>query len=256
MDKATFEAFKEIVYRESGIVISNEKKQLLENRLRKRLKALSLSSEKQYLEILESDLTGDELTQFLDVVSTNLTFFFRESSHFTHLANQLRAWDGKKPEIKIWCCAASTGEEPYAIAMTAAECLKQSSFKILATDICTKVLAKAIAGIYKQEQLEKVPNELVKKYFNAKGEVSQTLKSEITFKRFNLVKHPYPLKGNIDIIFCRNVMIYFDTPTRQKIITEFEKLLSNDGVLYIGQSENMLGINHSLKSYGSSVYGK
>lgn len=256
MDRATFETLKNIVYRESGIVITNEKQQLLENRLRKRLKALSLSTEKQYLEILESDLSGEELTQFLDAVSTNLTFFFREPSHFTHLANLLKAWDGKKSEIKIWCAAASTGEEPYAIAMIADSTLNQSNYRVLATDICTKVLEKAIAGVYKEEQIIKVPPELRSEYFNKNGEVSEKLRRKVSFKRFNLVKHPYPLNGGIDIIFCRNVMIYFDTPTRQRIITEFERLLSRDGVLYLGQSENMLGIQHSLNSFGSSVYGK
>lgn len=263
MDQKTFVDFRDLIYRESGISLSDEKKQLLENRIAKRLKALSLKSEKQYLEIVESDLEGDELTQLIDVVSTNLTFFFRESSHFDHYMKVLQSMkDGHKREIKIWCAAASTGEEPYTLAMLAREVLDGSGidFKVLATDICTRVLKKAIRGVYEEKQFEKMPSALAQKYFSkiSKEErsVIDSVRSKVVFKRFNLAKYPYPLKGNIDIIFCRNVMIYFDIPTRGKCTNEFMKLLSPGGYFYLGQSENLLGITHTFKNIGSSIYQK
>lgn len=263
MDQRTFREFRDLIYQESGIALSDEKKQLLENRISKRLKALSIQSEDEYLRILETDLNQDELTELIDVVSTNLTFFYREKSHFEHLGNLLQSLrKSNKKELKIWCAAASTGEEPYTLSMIALESLEGSGidFKVLATDICTKVLKRAMQGIYEEKQFEKMPPYFANKYFNRintnEREVIDIVKSKVIFKRFNLAKYPYPLHGEIDIIFCRNVMIYFDVQTRAKCVNEFSKLLTNDGYFYLGQSENLLGITHSLKSIGTSIYRK
>ena len=167
--------------------------------------------------------------------------------------------------VRIRCAASSSGEEPYTIAMTAAESLdlRQTDFKLLATDISTKVLQMASNGVYSDKHLEKVPLALKAKYFERRdgiaGEeysVSETLRSLVVFKRLNLSVFPYPLKGPLDIIFCRNVMIYFDNQLRGKIVAEFERLLSPGGHLFLSHSENLLSVTHKLLGRQNSIYQK
>jgi chemotaxis protein methyltransferase CheR len=263
MQASEFERFKEIVYKQSGIVLTVEKKSLLENRIRKRLGEIGVGSESEYLEIIESDLTGNELIELIDAISTNVTHFYREEAHFEFLGqllDSLRTQDS----IKIWCAAASSGEEPYTIAF---ECLEHvpnaaSKVKILASDICTKVLKKACDGIYHTNQVSHVPKDIKNTMLVPIPENSGMLqvvseaRNLILFKRFNLVEFPYRLKGNFDIIFCRNVMIYFDQPTKNKIVNEFVRLLKPNGHLFISHTESMLGINHALEKVGNSIFKK
>jgi chemotaxis protein methyltransferase CheR len=264
LDDGVFATLRDLVYRESGIVITDQKRPLLANRLAKRLKALNLSSDAEYLQVIETDRDGAELVHLLDAVSTNVTYFFREPQHFEFLRAELAKLGEQEPnrEVKIWCAAASSGDEPYTIAMTA-EDMMPGNWRLLGTDICMPVLQRAQAGLYKETDLEKVPDVLRRKYFtkvkmpdNDYAQVSPTLMSKVLFKRLNLVQFPYSLKGNFDFIFCRNVMIYFDKPTRQKIVEQFERLLRPGGYLILSLSESLLGITSSLQKQPCSVYKK
>ena len=266
MQQAIFNRFRNIIYERSGIVLSEEKKSLLSSRIQKRIRDNNLENELQYLEIIELDMSGSELTELIDAISTNTTYFWREAEHFQILGDIFKMWSkAGKTKYRIWCAASSTGQEPYILAMLMREHLKtQMDLKILATDVSTRVLKIAHAGIYSAEDVAKLPSNLRTKYFlplhaengqdSQKLQVAQPLRDITVFKKLNLVEFPYPLKGPIDIIFCRNVMIYFDLTTRRQIINEFQKLLAPGGFLFLSLSESLLGIEHSLQKYGISVF--
>ncbi len=265
MDKETFQHFRTLIEGQCGIHLADEKHQLLANRIQKRMRSLSLSDHRQYLEIVESDLNGQELMRLLDVVSTNTTYFYREEKHFEIFGKMLEDMRATtRQEIKVWCAASSSGEEPYTLAMTVAEHYKgKAPVKILATDISTKVLAHAVAGRYEEVQLDKLPDRYIEKYFVQQEEggrnyyhVIPELAQAVSFKRLNLAEHPLPLRGDLDFIFCRNVMIYFQIELRQKLISEFTRLLKPGGFLFLSHSENLLGITHTLKNYATAVYQK
>jgi len=265
MRRAEFERFRELIYQTAGIALSDEKAALLESRLSKRLRALGLSNEEEYLRIIELDQDPRELINLIDAISTNTTNFYREPRHFEMLSGIFEQWRETHKEIRLWCAAASSGEEPYTLAITASESLdlRRTKFRMLATDISTKALKKALSGTYTQKQVENVPKPLLYKYFVRQTEngqkyysVCQELRSLILFKRFNLASFPYPLKGPFDAVFCRNVMIYFDTAMRQKVVDALYALLRPGGYLFIGHSENLLGLKHEFETIGSSVFQK
>lgn len=265
MPEKTFKDYQALIYKVAGIALADSKKALLMNRIAKRMRALGISSAEAYLTYVQSG-SKEEVEKLIDVVSTNVTHFFREEPHFNFLSNLCHGWKAeRKRSIKIWCAAASSGQEPYTIAMTLCENLNlpEMDIKILGTDICSDVLIKAVEGHYKEQDTENIPKEILDKYFEVNdsddGPIYTTrpiLKNLITFKRLNLAEFPYPLKGNFDVIFCRNVMIYFDRPMRQKVIDQFYNLLSPGGHLILSHSENVLGIEHQLKSLGSSIFRK
>ncbi len=265
MNESTFRYLSSLIHRESGIVLPPEKALLLENRMQKRLRALGIRNEADYLKLIENDDEGDELVELIDVVSTNVTYFYREPRHFEVLGNILRQYKSEnRAEVKIWCAAASSGEEPYTLAMECAQNLdlQRQRVRLLATDICTHVLRRALRGTYREVDLEKVPSDRRSAFFERTNDdefcwrVSRRLSALLLFKKLNLVHFPYPLRGPVDVIFCRNVMIYFDTPTRAKIVREFERLLAKGGFLFLSHSENLLGIEHSLQRYDSAVFRK
>ena len=263
MDRQVFERFREIILAESGISLSGEKMSLLANRISKRLTKLGLDSEGEYLQIIETDAEGAELLQLIDAISTNVTYFWRESAHFEFFESALKTLAPQGREIKVWCAAASSGEEPFCLAAVAHRALEQSSSKvrILGTDISTKVLNFAVKAEYDPKQLRDTPRELRSRYFpicNIDGEdrvtIAAELKQLVTFRKLNLSRFPFPLKGNLDFIFCRNVMIYFDKQLRQKIVKEFERLLKPGGYLIISHSENLMGLDVQVKSVQPGVY--
>ena len=262
MRQETFEKYKKLVYKESGISLSNEKISLLSNRIQKRIRELKINSEEEYLKIIELDKRGEEITRLIDAISTNVTYLFREQNHFDFLKKIIAKWNNeKKSKIRIWSAACSSGEEPYSIAITLLENLEtaKNNTKILATDICTQVLEKALKGEYSAKELEKVPKQIVKNYFVEKDDsyqVKSELKEIILFRKLNLSQFPFPLKGPLDLIFCRNVMIYFDLTLRTKLIQEYYKLLAPGGYLLIGHSENLNSIKHNFKTIQSAVYQK
>lgn len=269
MEPEVFERFREIIYKKCGISLSDEKHTLVTSRIQKRLRALKLSDEIDYLEIIETDASGAELEQLIDAVSTNTTYFWREAEHFLTFANILKQWkQEKRPSIKIWCAAASSGQEPYTLAMLAHDhfCSVGTSAKVLATDISTRVLTFAHQGIYSDDEVSKLPPDMKHRHFLKAGfdpqrecetwQVQAHLTSKVVYKKLNLISFPYPLHGPLDAIFCRNVMIYFDLVTRRKVIAECERLLRPGGFLFLSLSESLLGIDHSLEKHSTSVFRK
>jgi chemotaxis protein methyltransferase CheR len=260
-----FKNFCELVYDTCGITLGPQKEALVSARMGKRVRMLGLPSYEAYYQLLKEGDEG-ELVEMLNAISTNVTYFFREEGHFDFLAERLQAWQqAGQRSFKIWCAAASTGEEPYSIAMTAHQYLDDpTQCRILATDISTRVLNVAKTGRYESRHLEKVPKAYVNRYFTkcAGGndapcyEVSSELKKMITYARLNLSKPPFPMKGPFDMILCRNVMIYFDNVVRTGLLNEIGRLLRPGGYLMVGHAESLSGILCDLKTVKPSIYIK
>ena len=246
--KRQFKRYCDIVYNESGIKLTEEKWQLLNARIGKRIRKLGVQPDK-YLSIIEKD--PDELNLFLDAISTNHTYFFRESKSFNYLNKGCR---------NIWCAASSSGEEPYSLLAYCLELGFEPS--ILATDISDSCLEKARRAIYPIKCLSNIPNHMIRRYFQ-KGtnkwedhvRVKQHISRMVKFKKFNLLKDSAP-SSTFDIIFCRNVMIYFDVPTKEAVIQKLSKVLKQGGYFIIGGAESLSGLTHSLKYIEPSVYKK
>jgi chemotaxis protein methyltransferase CheR len=268
MQPQVFERFQELVYREAGIALREGKGALVAARIAKRMRDLGLEDEREYLGYLESDGDGTEMVHFLDAITTNFTSFYRESDHFGFLADEAKEWgrSGAR-ERRVWCAAAATGEEPYTIAMTLREALRGTAtdFRLLATDISRRALEFAAHGSYEESRLAQVPAALRKRYFapygaTARGErsfvVDPSLSDRILWKRLNLSAPPFPLRGELDAIFCRNVMIYFDHPVRQRLVSELVRLLRPGGLLVVAHSETLGGLRSDVKMIRPSVYRK
>ncbi len=267
MDQIIFNKFREIVYKKAGITLDDTKKALLSARLTKRLRQLKIDDFAGYLHFLEEDQTGQEIVEFINVISTNVTSFFRGPKHFERLTKLTEEWlNNGQRKFRIWSAASSSGEEPYTIAMVMMEAAGQNAdIKILGTDIDTTILAKCNAGIYDKDKVKDIPIPLIKKYFNQlkdkksgkmQYQVKDFVKEKLKFKRLNLSKTPFPMKGPMDAVFCRNVMIYFDIPVKEKIINEVVRLLKQGGVLMVGHSESLTGIKSNLQSIEPAVYQK
>jgi chemotaxis protein methyltransferase CheR len=248
---AEFHEIRRIVHRVTGIALSDTKRHLVQGRLLRRLRALRLTGFRAYIERVESD--AQELEEFCNAITTNLTAFFRESHHFDYLAGTvlplLQRRNASSRRIRIWSAGCSTGEEPYSIAMTVLETvghLRDWDIRILATDIDSKVLATASAGVYPLDRFEKMPTRLRERHFERSHEgthlvASSELKRLITFKRLNLID-PWPLKGPFDVIFCRNVVIYFDKPTQRILFDRMAGLQRDGDHLFIGHSESLFNV--------------
>lgn len=262
MDESLFQQYRDFIYKNTGITLGPDKKTLLENRIRRRLRTLNLSDEQEYFTKLVKHSDATEMTAFIDVVSTNTTSFFREPQHFEFLKKTVQQLLSKgQSKIRIWCAASSSGEEPYTITMTILEAAqgKQLDYKLLATDISATVLKQAMDGIYSAETIKTIPQGLVPKYFHPDGAnfvASDRLKSHINFRRANLTQLPNIPANNFDIIFCRNVMIYFDQPVRQAIIDRFDACLKPGGLVIISHTESLRSIRHPFTEVVPSVYKK
>ncbi|MDR1662380.1 MAG: protein-glutamate O-methyltransferase CheR [Azoarcus sp.] len=255
---ADFERIRKLLYEHAGIVLSPAKQDMVYSRLARRLRACGDKSFSQYLQHIERD--RGEWETFINSLTTNLTAFFRESHHFDILGTQLKQIKEKRP-IKIWCCAASTGEEPYSLAITACEAFSTLTppVQIAASDIDTAVLAQGERGDYRRDQLERMPPAYVDRYFTHRASdgrytVRTELRRLIAFRRINLLSPTWGLQGPFDAIFCRNVMIYFDKPTQYGILKRFAPLLRPEGRLYAGHSESFLHAGDLLRSLGHTVY--
>ena len=261
MEGSVFTRFCDLAYDKAGIHLREGKEALVATRVSKRMRALGLPTERSYLEHLESDASGDELVAFLDAVTTNYTYFYRESEHFDIEAQLLRQWAAEGAQrFRIWCAASSSGEEPYTIALTAREALGRAQdpdLRILATDLSTEVLATARAGVYGADRLEKASRDVVRKCFVPDGDrysVRPEVRQHLLFKRLNLSKPPFPMSGPFDIVFCRNVMMYFDLTVRQRLVAEIERLVGRHGVLFIGRSETLGGLKTRLVPFAPAAY--
>lgn len=257
-----FERVRKLIYGLAGISLSSAKRDMAYSRLTRRLRQLKLDSFSDYLDLVDR---GDpaELEAFTNSLTTNLTSFFREAHHFPILARHLTRMGAMRPQT-VWCSASSTGEEPYSIAMTAVETFNSFDppVRILASDVDTNVLAAAEAGIYTEDRIEKLDPERLKRFFRrgtganaGKVRVRDELRRLVTFRRINLLEPGWPLRGPLDVIFCRNVMIYFDKATQLAILERFAPLLQRDGLLFAGHSESLHHAAHLFRLRGKTVYG-
>ena len=255
-----FSKVRTLIHHRAGIALGEQKRQMVYSRLSRRLRELQLPEFSTYLELLEASRDGEEWQAFINSLTTNLTSFFREAHHFPVLAAHVRK---SKQPVTIWCAAASTGEEPYSIAITLIEALgeRASTARVIATDIDTAVLAKASAGVFTLEQVNRLSTERLRRFFNkgtgsnaGKVRVRPEVAAMVKFSRLNLLDPSWPVKEPVDAIFCRNVMIYFDKPTQKKVLDRFAPLLKPEGLLFAGHSENASLVSPGFKAVGQTVY--
>ena len=258
-----FERVRALIHQRAGISLADSKQEMVYSRLARRLRATGTQSFARYLDDLEGGRMAAEWEAFTNALTTNLTSFFREAHHFPLLAEHLAGLRRDGKPLTIWCSAASTGEEPYSIAMTACEAFGTLTppVQIVATDIDTNVLAVAAGGVYPMERVEKVGAERLKRFFlKGKGanegmaRVRPELRQLVNFRQLNLLAGEWPLDGQFDAIFCRNVMIYFDKDTQRRILARFVPLMKPHALLFAGHSENFLYVSDSLRLRGKTVY--
>ncbi|MDO6524073.1 CheR family methyltransferase [Motilimonas sp. 1_MG-2023] len=256
--KADFDAVRSLLYQLTGIRLADSKDSMVYSRLARRVRALKLTGFTQYLSYLEHHPAEEEL--FINALTTNLTSFFREPHHFDVLREYLMAHPRTRT---IWCAASSTGEEPYSIAMVVAETFGRFDVpvKIIASDIDSQVLQKAQAGIYQLERIKALSGERCKQFFfKGKGrqeglaKVVPELQQMIEFRQLNLLNPTWSVKGPVDVIFCRNVMIYFDRSTQLQVLTRMVQLMPSDGLYIAGHSENFSHASHLVKPAGRTTY--
>ncbi len=271
LSEKDFQRISNVIYKHCGIKLNDGKKTLVRARLAKRMRALKFDSFKKYIDFALSDAGNHEFFSLVDSISTNLTSFFREKSHFQYLIDQFlpKLLEMKSRlsnhKIRIWSAGCSSGEEPYSLAITLIENIpdyQKWDVKILASDVSTQILDRAKQGTYDQSRVEPLTKEQKRRFLipnNIEGEkvyqVSRELQNIICFRYLNLMKE-WPCKGPFDIIFCRNVMIYFDKPTQARLVERFGKCLTKKGVLCIGHSESLAGINHQYRFVQPATYIK
>ena len=250
-----FRAFARITYDRTGIVLADGKEELVAGRIRGRVRELGLAGPEAYLALLR--LGGPEVDTFVNAITTNVTAFFREPAHFRllHSAARRKAASG----LRIWCAAASSGEEPYSIAITVREALGDAASRcsVVATDINSECIERARAARYPERVIANVGADLRQRHFQQDGEgwvVRPATRQLVTFSTLNLIDARYPLSGEFDVIFCRNVMIYFDRPTRAGIVSRLATQLRPGGLLLVGHSESLTGLCPGLVSVRPSIY--
>jgi chemotaxis protein methyltransferase CheR len=260
-----FRRVKDLIKVRAGIDLGSNKQSLVYGRLARRIRALGLASFSEYLASIE-DEGSDEARRFVNAITTNVTEFFRENHHFDFLARTVlpALWSrfehaGKR--VRFWSAGCSSGEEPYSLAMVVRENMPASpgwDIKILATDLDTDVLAHASAGVYVADRIDKIGPVRLGRFFEpvdggATYQARETIRSLITFKQLNLME-PWPMQGPFDLIFCRNVVIYFDEPTKVKLIGRYRELLRPDGHLFLGHSESIASAAFGLTSCGKTIH--
>lgn len=266
-----FRLISDLVYEHCGINLHDGKKELVRARLAKRLREGNFRTFSEYIRHVLDDPTGGEFAVLVDSLSTNLTKFFREEQHFEYLRSrwlpsQLAAKQSRHDfRIRGWSAGCSSGEEPYSVAITLLEAVQgrgRWDVKLLATDVSTRILEKAREGLYEKDRVEPIPPALRNKYLTRIRqdggdlyEVADSLRNVVIFGHLNLVQD-WPVKGPVDFIFCRNVMIYFDKPTQNRLINRFYDLLASGGVLFTGHSESLTGIEHKFKYVQPTIYTK
>ncbi|MDL1986768.1 MAG: chemotaxis protein CheW [Deltaproteobacteria bacterium] len=264
LNEKHFKKVSQLVYRFSGINLKDGKESLVRARLMKRLRALRMGSFEEYLKYIESDRGGEELSCMIDAMTTNKTFFFREAEHFNYLREKILP-ELKGQRLRFWSAACSSGEEPFSLAILLMENvpqIKSRDVRILATDISTKMLNKARRAVYEEGTLRDVPRLFLQKYFikvlnqhPLAYQVKDNVSSMVQLTLLNLMDS-WPMKGPFNVIFCRNVMIYFDRPTQQKLINRFWELIEPGGYLFVGHSESLSAISHKFKYIRPATYRK
>jgi chemotaxis protein methyltransferase CheR len=257
---ADFARVQSLIYQRAGISLHDGKHAMVYSRLSRRLRETGHSSFHEYLGWLETN-DGPEWQEFVNALTTNLTAFFREQHHFEIFASHLQSKPAGTP-WKVWCNAASTGEEPYSIVMTACETLGSNpSFKLTASDIDSKVLATAGNGVYRLDSMKGVAQERMQRFFlRGKGgnagmvRVKPELRRLIDFMSVNLIRDDWPFKDPFDVVFCRNVMIYFDAPTQRRVLEKIHRVLKPGGLLFVGHAENFSESKDLFTLRGKTVY--
>lgn len=257
-----------LVYEHSGIVLGEHKREMLYRRIMRRTRELRVASFTDYCRLLKKS-ADEELPNFINAVTTNLTGFFRESHHFDYLKQRfipMHLQEASEKRLRIWSAACSTGEEPYSIAISLYEAMGDTirdwDVRVLATDIDSNVLASARSGIYKKAGVQNLPVEQRKRWFRkGSGEREELVKIDpglqdyIVFKQLNLL-HEWPMKKHFDVIFCRNVLIYFDRDTQQRIIGKFLETLRPGGILFLGHSESLGAFQSHFELQGRTIFRK
>ena len=260
---ADFARIKALIYRHAGISLHEGKHAMVYSRISRRLRETGHTSFKAYLDWLESKAQPEEWQEFVNALTTNLTSFFRENHHFVELDRLVRAGPPGH-EWKVWCSASSTGEEPYSIAMTLADALGvNGKFRIWASDIDTKVLETAARGVYKLDALKNVDQAQKQKYFmkgtganSGLARVKPELQRHLQFMTLNLIEDNWALKETFDVVFCRNVMIYFDNATQRQVLARIHRLIKPQGTLFVGHAENFSDARSLFTLRGKTVYEK
>ena len=266
--KSDFERIRDIVGTRTGIVLSDHKVDMVYGRLVRRLRQLDIKSFNDYLSMLEDEARNEELTEFTNALTTNLTSFFREPHHFdflrtTALPELMKRRLNKR--LRIWSAGCSTGEEPYTLAITLRESIPNIhswDAKILATDLDSNVVARGKSGVYTLERVNGIEKSRLNKWFRKgrngqsdKVKVASELQEIITFKQLNLM-HEWPMKGPFDIIFCRNVVIYFNKDTQRELFNRYADMLADDGYLIVGHSESLHKVTNRFQLLGKTIYKK
>jgi chemotaxis protein methyltransferase CheR len=261
-----FQSLRTLVRKHTGISLSEAKRELVYGRLSRRLRALGLDSFRDYRNVLTADPEGQEMVEFCNAITTNLTSFFRESHHFDFLRDQVLVPLGTRPpgqRLRIWSAGCSTGEEPYSIAMTVRESVPQASrhdIKILATDLDSDVLSRGRMGVYADDRVKGMSQARISAFFQEQVEggarrlaITPDLRELITFNQLNLM-HELPMRGPFDVIFCRNVVIYFDKETQRDLFKRFALLQRPGDVLFLGHSESMFKVSDAYTLVGRTIY--
>lgn len=266
MEQKIFNDFRDIIYQNSGITLRPGKEALLSSRVAKRMRALNIGSHSDYLRFIQDDANGPELVHLLDAISTNVTSFFRESEHFDFIARKVREWaEQGQTRMRFWSAACSTGEEPYSLAITLLDALEHQHLdvKILATDISTRVLDKCHKGVYDHDKVRTISPQLRFQYLTSENggtprryRIKPEIRKLVVLKRLNLSTPPFPMKGPLDIILCRNVMIYFDNAIRRGLLSEMYRLLKPGGFLMVGHAESLTGMMSNFTVVKPSIYTK
>ncbi len=269
MRESEFDFIRSLVYERSRISLSADKRELVSARLGKRLRATNLPTVGDYCRLLQSPGAEAELSNLIDAISTNHTFFFREQAHFDFLRQTVvpemreRAAKEKWQRFRLWSAACSSGEEPYSLAITLADAITGWSWHIDATDISHRVLAKARAAIYRDEAVHRLPKATIQTHFqrgfgpqDGNYRVKAPLRERIAFRQLNLLEGEPPFREPFQVIFCRNVMIYFDRPTQEELVNKLARLLVPGGYLFVGHAESLTAIRHPLQTVRPAVYRK
>jgi chemotaxis protein methyltransferase CheR len=265
MRESEFDFIRGLVYERSRISLGPDKRELVSARLGKRLRATNLATVGEYCHLLQSPGADQELAHLIDVISTNHTFFFREGAHFDFLRSkaipEMRARPERWPQFNVWSAASSSGEETYSIAMTLASCLGSWPWHVEGTDISHRILEKAQAAIYRDETVSRLPPEIVRAYFQrgfgpqeGTYRVRRELRDHVSFHQLNLLEGEPPFRDPFQVIFCRNVMIYFDRPTQEELVARLTRRLVPGGYLFVGHAESLTAIRHALKSIRPAIY--
>jgi chemotaxis protein methyltransferase CheR len=265
LKESQLKSYSNLLYKKTGISISDSKKETFEIKIQKLMRRNNISSYDEYFSIISNEENKDSIQEFINTITTNTTQFFREIAHFEYIEKNIGKILADIPriqrnrEIRVWCAASSTGQEPVTAALVLRQCLGEDiNIKILATDISSNVLKKAMKGFYSTSECEGIPKHFLQRYFLKANEGYQ-LKSDIlkliSYRYFNLINN-FSFKNNFDIVLCRNVMIYFNNSVQETLINKIYDNLVSGGLLFIGHSESLVNKKHSFKFIGPSIYKK